>query len=522
MLTLTFVAGCGVKDDPVVKTTEKVDKKEEVTSGDRDPITISCLFSDHASQPYQEETWVLPKVVKEKFNITMDMQAIPSSAFTEKRNATLASGDIPDIIMGMDKLVADDYGKKGMFLNFMDYKDIMPNMMITFEKYEPLSAHMVSPTEFYVMPGQSVTMGALSGAANLLPVVRMDVLNDLGISPPDTYDGLYDMLAEIKKAYPDSYPWIDRCRLQTIFSVLSGGLNLFSCPSYAGNTGWTVFHPDTETFTDVMEEDNFKFFIEFMKKCYDDELLDPSYATDTTTEWESKLMSSKGFFSIDYFARPDMMTSIARSGGDEKFSFEAILPPKVEGGQQKMYALLGTRGFNVTSAKTKYPERMCEMIDYWVYSEEGCLLTTYGIENQTFKFAEGKKLEKILTDTIATQLDFDAAYGVNYLTFWNYKPDFFGYDLFDENASYYYNQPWKLFENQLLDPPPSAIFNAEEADLYNEFRVDLNDERLSILNQFIMGERPMSDWDASIAELHKLGMTDFLDLLNSAYNRIYK
>lgn len=521
LFTVTLFAGCGSKaTDSDADKTGKTDTGAE-TKGTNDPITITCMFSDHPSQPYQEETWVLPKVIKEKFNITMEMQAIPSSAFEEKRNATLASGDIPDIIVGMEKIVADDYGRKGMFINFMNYKNIMPNMLATLEKYEPLKVHMVSPDEFYVMPGQSVTMGTVSASANLLPLVRMDILKDLGLSTPNTYDELYDMLVQMKKAYPDSFPWIDRCRLTTMFSVLSAGLGLFSCPSGACNTGWTVFNPATEIFTDVMEEENFKFFIEFMKKCYDDGLLDPNYATDTTTEWESKLMSSKGFFTVDYFARPDMMTTIARSSGDEKFSLESMLPPAIEEGQQKIYALIGVRGFNVTSAKTKHPERVCEMIDFWVYSEEGCLLTTYGMKDVTFKVKDGKKLERIYTDTVKTQLDFDAAYGVNYLTFWNFKPDFYGYDLFDENASYYYNQPWQLFEDKLLSPPPAVIFNAGESEKYNEYRIDLNDERLSVLNQFIMGERPMSEWDKAIKELHDIGMTDYLELINSAYKRIY-
>jgi len=73
----------------------------------------------------------------------------------------------------------------------------------------------------------------------------------------------------------------------------------------------------------------------------------------------------------------------------------------------------------------------------------------------------------------------------------------------------------------LLSPPPAVIFNAGESEKYNEYRIDLNDERLSVLNQFIMGERPMSEWDKAIKELHDIGMADYLELINSAYKRIY-
>ncbi len=521
LLIVTLFVGCGSKTtDSATGKTEKADTRAE-TKGTNDPITITCMFSNHASQPYQEETWVIPKVIKEKFNITMEMQAIPSSAYKEKRNATIASGDIPDLIMGVPKLVADEYGKKGMFLNFMKYKDIMPNMLAAFKKYEILNVHMPGPDEFYVMPGKITTPGAVNVAAIALPLVRMDILKDLEISTPKDYDELYDMLMQIKKAYPDSYPWIDRCRLTFMFSSLAGGLNLNSYPLGACGTGWTVFNPDTKTFTDVMEEENFKFFIGFMKKCYDNGLLDPNYATDTSTEWEAKLMSSKGFFTCDYFARPDMMTNIARSGGDTKFSLEAILPPAIKGGQQKTFANLGIGTFNVASAKTAYPERIAEMIDFWYYTEEGSLLTTNGIKDVTFKITDGKTVSRIFTDTIKSSLDFDAAYGMNYLGFVTFQPDFYGYNLYDENASYYTNQPWNLFKDNLLDPPPTIAFNAKESERYNEYATDLTDERLSVLNQFIMGERPMSEWDKAINELNEIGMADYLDLINSTYKRIY-
>ena len=82
-------------------------------------------------------------------------------------------------------------------------------------------------------------------------------------------------------------------------------------------------------------------------------------------------------------------------------------------------------------------------------------------------------------------------------------------------------QPWKLFKDNMLDPLPIIVFNGEENGRYNEYATALNDERLSILNQFIMGERPLSEWDKAVEELHDIGMADYLDLVNSAYKRIY-
>lgn len=507
------------KDKPEDKSEDKSEGKTEADSND--PITITCMFSDHPSQPYQEETWLIPKVMKEKFNVEMEIQAIPSSAYEEKRNAVIASGDIPDLIMGINKLTADEYGAKGMFMNFMDYKDNMPNMLAAFEDLDFLQAQKPSEDELYVLPGKITTPGSVHLSAIALPLVREDILEELDIQTPNTYDELYDMMKKMKEAYPDSYPWIDRTRLAFAVNTLAGGLGLNGRPG--GNFGgWVVFDPETEVYTDMLEEDNFKFLIEFMKKCYDDGLLDPNFATDTSTEWEAKLMSDKGFFMCDYFARPDMMTNIARSSGNDKFSLISMLPPAIEGGEQKVIANLGVGGgYNVVSAKTEHPDRMTEMLDYWYYSEEGALLTTNGIEGETFEIKEGKAIARIYTDTVKSSLDFDAAYGANYLSFPGLQPDYFGYDLFDENASEHYNQPWLLFQDNQIDPPPTIVFNGEESARSTEYEVDLNDERLSILTQFIMGERDIAEWDDAIRELHEIGMEDYLDLVNSAYKRLY-
>ena len=83
LIVALLITGCNsINSDN--STVGKTDTESEPSASNPNvPITITCMFSDHPSQPYQEETWILPKVIEEKFNITMKMQAIPSSAFGE-------------------------------------------------------------------------------------------------------------------------------------------------------------------------------------------------------------------------------------------------------------------------------------------------------------------------------------------------------------------------------------------------------------------------------------------------------
>lgn len=483
-----------------------------------DPVTFSLMFGDHPSQPYQADTWLLPQVALEKFNITLDMQAIPDASYPEKRNVTLASGELPSIIMGVDRSVANEYGAKGMFVNLMDYVDQMPNMKKAVEESALIQASMPSPTELYGIPAQIVTPGNVVSAGAYIMMARADIMEELGIEDPKTFDDFYNMLVKMKEAYPDSYPFINRQKADFLFGVFAAGLDLNAYPAGYCQTSWALFDEETGTFSNVMEEENFKFYIEFMKKLYDEKLLDPTYAADDTSIWESKLVSGQGFVSVDWFSRPEMMTNMA-VGDNASFRMKAILPPTL-GEEQALYSNLGIGGYKVISAKTENLDRLLELVDYWVFSEEGSMLTTYGIEDDTYTVDESGIVSRVFKDGVASKLDFDARYGVMYTTFWSFTPDYFGYSLYDETASDLLNDTWNTVEPALVDGPPTIMLSAEDQEAYNEFLVDLRDGMYTIVNQFIMGQRDMSEWDEAIAEAEDLGLAEYIDMLNATYARM--
>ena len=489
-----------------------VDKKET--------IEIEVLFSDHDSQPYTEETWMLPKVALEKFNIKMNMNAIPSASWVDKRNTTLASGDLPDIIMGVDKNVVDEYGALGQYLNFMDYTAYMPNMLTVMEQFPDIKANMPSATEMYGMPGSITTAGNVATSAYFIPMIRADLMADLGLEQWTTYDEFYNVLKALKDANPDSYPFVNRQKIEFIISVFAPGLGINSFPSGLSSTGWTVWNEDSKTFTSLLDETNFKEWVSFMNKLYTDGILDPSYATDDTQTWESKIVSGAGSFACDYFARPEMMSAIGTTN-DPNYSLEAMLVPTMEGGSQTIFSRLGIGGWNIVDAKTANPERLCEFIDWWRYTEEGSLLMTYGQEGFTFKKNDDGTLSRIFPEGITNTLDSDAAYGTNYLTFWSFKPDFYGYDLYDVNATYHTNQVWELLADKQISSPPTLVRNAEETAALNEYSTDLTDTQRNTINELIMGVRPMSDWDAIAKEWADVGYTSYLEQANATYARIY-
>lgn len=517
--TTSSAAGADTSSAAESKKPGKVDTSEEVT--------LTLMFGEHATELYHEDTWVIAPWVKEKYNVKLDITAVPASDWATKQSTVISSQEIPDLLMGISRDIANEYGPKGTFLNIHDYLDYMPNLQKCMEDFPLLKTWMsYSDTEMYSQATTIATPGAVNMTAYYIQFIRKDIMEECGITEmPKTFDDLYNVLKAMKEKYPNSYPWINRQKLNMIVNVFAPGLGINCSPMACNKTEWGVWNEDSKEFTSIMEEKNFRWFLQWMNQLYKEELIDPSYASDDTTTWQDKLTTSQGFFSVDYFSRPDTMNLAGKKNYD-KFDLEAMLTPALEDGQQKVYANVGVGGSNVFNGKCKNPERLAAMVDGWYYSEDGCLLMTYGTEGKTYKKNDDKTLSKIYTDEIATSLDFDAAYGVNYLTFYAFKPDFFGYDLYDVDQSETYNNTWNLFKDEQIDLPPTVIYNVDETEAYTEVAADVGATGATILNvfnEFIIGRRDISDdaaWEAAKAELNDAGYQDFLDNLNAAYKRM--
>ena len=97
-------------------------------------VTLTLMFGEHATELYHEDTWVIIPWAKEHYNVNLAITAIPSSDWSTKQSTVIASGDIPDLLMGIGRDIANDYGPKGLFLNLYDYIDEMPDMVECMER----------------------------------------------------------------------------------------------------------------------------------------------------------------------------------------------------------------------------------------------------------------------------------------------------------------------------------------------------------------------------------------------------
>ncbi|GAB3848214.1 type 2 periplasmic-binding domain-containing protein [Dactylosporangium cerinum] len=75
-------------------------------------------------------------------------------------------------------------------------------------------------------------------------------------------------------------------------------------------------------------------------------------------------------------------------------------------------------------------------------------------------------------------------------------------------------------KNQPL-PPPRPL-NADEREQATLWETTLKDHVNQQTLKFILGSRPLSEWDAYVTELKGKNMTRYIEVVNAAYNRYKK
>jgi putative aldouronate transport system substrate-binding protein len=70
-----------------------------------------------------------------------------------------------------------------------------------------------------------------------------------------------------------------------------------------------------------------------------------------------------------------------------------------------------------------------------------------------------------------------------------------------------------------LPVPPPHPLNADEREQASLWETGLHDHVNQQTLRFILGKRPLSEWDAYVAELKAKNMETYVNMVNTAYER---
>lgn len=500
LLLTTVLAGCSGKNNGTdvqsqsASPSPSASASASATADQPETATLRMLVDLNPIAPANND-WAVWKWIKEKTGITINEEPL-----TGDRDPSLAlaisSGDMPDL-MAVFPPEAQKYGAQGAFLDLSKQLDKMPHLKAFLESRPDVAQRMTSPGgEIY----QVVNDGMGAGNQTVF-FYRDDIFAKHSLQEPKTWDELYETAKKLKELYPDSYPFVFRHGINTLkyFAPSFGVYPEFYADKDSGKIKYGVTDP------------GFKKLVEYLNKFYKEGLTPPDWLSMDYKAWTQFITTGKSFMTIQFIGQIEIMNAQLQNGAHLKF----MAPPIGTGNNAYIpNTNYEEYGFAVSST-TKNLDAALRYLDF-LYSDEGKDLLSWGKEGETYTVVDGKR--KFLPqfkepNDLRKQLGMftTGAYGL---------ADFeASKSLSNENEQYAYTEAAKYQFPSINALPPltseekSAIANTEEqVRKYYE----------TSIAKFIMGETPMTEWDAFLAELNKLGSQKIIDAYQIGLDRLKK
>ncbi|EFL35579.1 ABC transporter substrate-binding protein [Streptomyces viridochromogenes DSM 40736] len=488
------------------------------------PLSFSVLHNNNPVYPMKND-WLFWKELTKRTGVTLKPVDVPLADYEKKRSVLIGAGDAPFLIPKTYHPSEVAFVSSGAVLPVSDYVELMPNFRDKVRKWklEPeLDSIRQSDGKYYLLPGLHE-----KAKAGYSLSFRTDVLDKHGLTLPTSWDEVYDVLKALKEEYPGKYPLTDRWSTNTPFPC--GALFSYLGQAFGVRAGWSYdnisFDHKAQKYVFTGAQDAYRQMVEYLRKLVADKLMDPESFSQTDDQAVQKLLAEKSYAMS---ANPQVLVQEYRYNLEKQVEGATIEMVPVPLGPAGPVVLGGSRlenGVMVSSKALKSDSfvAMMQFVDWLWYSDEGQKLSRWGVEGVTYTRSAGQYRLKPGISLMGSdpdapkdmQKDFGFYNGV------------FAYGGSWELVSSMFSPDEKRFQDAMaqrrqlpIDPAhPLQSFEQEQATLWD---TPLKDTVIQNTLQFVLGKRPLSQWNAYLAELKAKNMQQLVDLHNKAYERFKK
>lgn len=422
-VSATMITGCGS-----VGTGSKSDKTAAVDEGDRPDtwiadrtITIQAYVNDIGYQlPKDLNNTPTMKELTKRTGIKLNIQYTPGNSDSSVLASQLAAGTIPDVIISyLDNSTRKEFplllkaAKEGMFADVSQYmKDSEVYKNYYDEGYLPRDAYnnIVFREEFggavYLLQlavdevdrsTQFIPEEAYLGG----PYIQKSIADKLGIVPGDirTAEEFYDLLVKIKEGGfkddngNDVWPLGPKYWGGSVDSLKYNIGELNWGVSGSGTIGGYNIDKDGQIYHEAETEYVFDK-IDYVRKMLDEGLMNPEYFTMDSTRAAEVCKSRNSAIIADIHNYTDIVYQT-----DDWVPLGPL--NDIQGDNRTVTNGKGGRGCLAISSQAKNPEEIFKFFDY-LSTEEGQLLSQYGVEGLSYNMVDGKP---VLTEEVLTKLN---------------------------------------------------------------------------------------------------------------------
>lgn len=531
--------GCGKKEESV--NTADTQTAEE---GGKEKITIALQANSFITD-YEDN--YLTKKLEEEMGIDIEIYQLPADSNEMKTKMSLmVSGgeELPDIFCtyGIPQELILDYGSKGAFIPLNDYLD-NPDIAVNFNAIpeEDKAAILKTITS---ADGNIYSLAKYEPQSWNLTPYRMYInktwLDRLRLEMPSTTDEFY----EVMKAFVNNDPNGNGIKDEIgVYGLAAGGygenITVALMNSFIFYNGGLSLSEDGKTVIAPYTTKEWKEGLAYMAKLYSEGLLSASIFTDDTTQFKAVLNNescnivgavsagSAGNWS-DANTNPNFqeMALLAPLKGPEGIAYTPYMPYTPE------------PTWYITSS-CKNPELAVKLGDLF-FRQDISTTARYGEENVDWSIQE-EVLSKYTTPYIDMGI-FDKVSAVDLTNLWtqnnnktwhNIGPRYASLTFMDSVAlgTPDYNPDLKTeklkAENYMTYMPAHPEFvlagyknTLEETERITEAATNIPDFVKQSLAEFVTGARSLEDWDQYLEELNNMGLQEYIECTQAAYDRL--
>lgn len=486
-----------------------------------EPVEFGLFYRDHPNYPIKSD-WLMLSELEKNQHVTFDVVSTPLSEWEQRKSLVIGAGDAPDIVSVTSPGQEVPFVAGGAILPASDFVQYMPHYLDKVEKWaleSDLDQLRQENGKYYLFPGFRE-----QPRPEYTFAVRSDIWKELGLSlEPATFDELRDQLRTVKKAHPDLYPMTDRWSTN---GPIEGTLG-FVAPNFGTAGGWGFGEGltwDGGRFAYTGATDEYRDLLAFYASLVQEGLLDPEALTQSDDQAKQKVASgqalSVGTNNQEIITWRSTLKELGTQG-----DLALIRVPEGPAGDHVAAGQRLVSGFMLSSSVKDKPyfRALLQFVDWLYYSDEGLEFAKWGVEGTTFsRSADGTR---ILDPGITAmginpgapkglQADYGFSNGVWMLVHGSSVE--LDRSMLPEEALSFVESMSTKTPLKLAPPAPLSEGEREQVTLYQSA---LKDHVKQNTAAFVLGQRPLSEWDAYVSELEGLNMAAYLDVVNAAQKR---
>lgn len=385
------ISACGAETDNI--TSDPIKETDDKAAAQEKKYKIRAMNILYGPAPPENGSG--KKAIEKRYNIEFEYIPVNSSEYTNKIGVTLASGDIPDLVLfpNLDQkyFSAVESGQFIAIENYLQDSQEFPN-------FSKIPAEL---KKILTYNGHIYGVPRLRGVPLHTVVLRKDWLDKLGMQVPKTLDEYYEVLKAFKEKDPDGNGKDDTFGpavgtsdngvtfMNAVTSMFKGGpWNMGQwVENGQGGIVPTEFSPTA------------KDAYAYLAKLYSEGIIARDFSIKKDQQVEDDFLLGKAGHhaaaGYTYYSVPRFEKALAANKNFKLIPIEPLVMPDGSQGYMKSAGYFGVFAISAEAAKDEGKlKRILKMLDDQI-SEEGGIFFKYGIEGEHHTKENGKK---ILTD----------------------------------------------------------------------------------------------------------------------------